>query len=315
MRTNDAMRRLLGDVDVRELGIDDVPGGLRSVLERGWTATGDGAYLLRGFLDGYVGDLDAFQDVVALETAVNGRAVTDFDLPLKDRHRRRPLLRRAFAFALSGLAAAEDQGLRGMRAHVSLSRAATEERPLTAHVTFCGVHPGLPPYLADPETAQGAVAELSVSDLPRQRAEVRRSPETVSLLASDGCGRGEELQLTLSDHGPPFRVEVTRESGARTTYEGNTYGICLAKLQLDMEDEGLQLCCQGARPDTMSSSLLHASGGRHLYLVDPVAKKITDELVDIFDPAPYEAVATYAEQRKAFFDFTGMTDSGWQMPR
>ncbi|MFF2376353.1 hypothetical protein ACFVUW_18420 [Streptomyces xiamenensis] len=70
------MRRLVGDVGIRGLGIDDVPDGLRSVLERGWTATGDGAYLLRGFLDGYVGDLDAFRDVVALETAVNGRAVT-----------------------------------------------------------------------------------------------------------------------------------------------------------------------------------------------------------------------------------------------
>ncbi|MFI9464260.1 hypothetical protein [Streptomyces xiamenensis] len=111
MKTNDAMRRLVGDVGIRGLGIDDVPDGLRSVLERGWTATGDGAYLLRGFLDGYVGDL------------------------------------------------------------------------------------------------------------------------------------------------------------------------------------------------------------RHLYLVDPGAKKVTDELVDIFDPAPYEAVTTYAEQRKAFFAFTGMTDSGWQMPR
>jgi hypothetical protein len=154
--------------------------------------------------------------------------------------------------------------------------------------------------------------ELPMALIAEREIEV---DESVSLVASDGGGRGEELRLVLSDHGPPFRVEVTRESGARTTYEGNTYGICLAKLQLDMEDEGLQLCCQGARPDTMSSSLLHASGGRHLYLVDPGAKKVTDELVDIFDPAPYEAVTTYAEQRKAFFAFTGMTDSGWQMPR
>ncbi|MGW7294228.1 hypothetical protein ACWGIB_17805 [Streptomyces xiamenensis] len=285
------------------------------MLERGWTTTLHGAYLLRGFLDGYVGDLDAFQDVIALETAVNGGAVTEVDLPLEDRHRRRPLLRRAFAFALSGLATAEDQGLRGMRAHISLSRAVTEERPLTAHVTFCGSHPGLPPYPADPDRVESAVAELSVADLPQRRDAVRRSPETVSLVASDGAGRREELNVTLSDHGPPFRVGVARESGVRTTYEGNTYGICLAKLQLDMEDEGLLVCCQGNRPDTMSSSLLHASGGRHLYLVDPEAGKVTDELVDIFDPAPYEAVTTYAEQRKAFFAFTGMTDSGWQMPR
>ncbi|MGW6696146.1 hypothetical protein ACWF62_20535, partial [Rhodococcus sp. NPDC054953] len=65
-----------------------MPDVLRPVLEHGWTTTHDGAYLLCGFLDGYVGDLDAFRDVVALETAVNGRAVTDFDLPLEDRHRR-----------------------------------------------------------------------------------------------------------------------------------------------------------------------------------------------------------------------------------
>jgi hypothetical protein len=138
--------------------------------------------------------------------------------------------------------------------------------------------------------------------------------EKVLIEASDGGERQESLTVTISHGGPPFTIEATRQ-GTSTIYRGNAYFICLAKLQMDLYDEGLLLCCQGSRPDITSSSGLHASGGREMYLFDPETKQLTGELVDIFDPAPYEAVATPAEQRRAFFAFSGLKDTGWQMPR
>ncbi|MFG2737372.1 hypothetical protein ACGFX7_21455 [Streptomyces harbinensis] len=133
-------------------------------------------------------------------------------------------------------------------------------------------------------------------------------------MASDTRGKREVLRIVLSSMGPPFRIEVTRRSGS-STYEGGAYFICLAKLQRDMYEEGMLLCCQGSRPDITSSSMLKASGGRQMYVFDPETGELTGELVDIFAPAPYEAVATPDEQRAAFFAFSGIEDRGWQMPR
>lgn len=53
-------------------------------------------------------------------------------------------MRRAFAFAYAALARAREQGF-AVLAYVSISRADTDEAPLTAHVTMCGVHPELLP--------------------------------------------------------------------------------------------------------------------------------------------------------------------------
>ncbi|MCK1815416.1 hypothetical protein MTQ13_14190 [Streptomyces sp. XM4011] len=165
MKTNDPMRRMLAGIDLGTLDGSDISAAHQQVIEEGWTATDDGALLLRGLLERYSGDLHAFHDVVALESAVNGRGVVDWDLPMDDARRRQPLVRRAFDFAYAALARAREQGF-AVLAYVSISRADTDEAPLTAHVTMCGVHPELPPYLADPASATEAVAEIGHADLP-----------------------------------------------------------------------------------------------------------------------------------------------------
>ncbi|WP_259453674.1 hypothetical protein [Streptomyces ginkgonis] len=160
---------MLTGIDLGELDSGDLSAAHRQVIEDGWTKTDDGALLLRGLLERYAGDLHAFHDVVALESAVNGRGVVDWDLPMDDARRRQPLVRRAFAFAYAALARAREQGF-AVLACVSISRADTDEAPLTAHVTMCGVHPELPPYLADPASATEAVAEIGHADLPPRGA-------------------------------------------------------------------------------------------------------------------------------------------------
>ncbi|MFG2737371.1 hypothetical protein ACGFX7_21450 [Streptomyces harbinensis] len=165
MRTTDPMRRILTDIDLGKLDGGDVSAAHQQVVEEGWTKTDEGALLLHGLLEQYSGNLHAFHDVLALEAAVNGRGVVDWDLPMEDARRRQPLVRRAFAFAYAALARAREQGF-AVLAYVSVSRADTDEAPLTAHVTWCGVHPELPPYLADPASAREAVAEIGHADLP-----------------------------------------------------------------------------------------------------------------------------------------------------
>ncbi|AGK78236.1 hypothetical protein SFUL_3305 [Streptomyces microflavus DSM 40593] len=79
-----------------------------------------------------------YLDRLAEETTVNGRGMTDYDLPAAP-HERTPLLvRRCLAYACACLRdAREEFGDGEVKAYVSLSFADTEEGLLTSNVTFC----------------------------------------------------------------------------------------------------------------------------------------------------------------------------------
>ncbi|MGW7356609.1 hypothetical protein ACWGI0_08145 [Streptomyces sp. NPDC054802] len=166
VRSNRQMADLLADADLTGLSVRDIPPMFREVVERGWAVTGSGARVLVDLLPDE--DRSCF-DRLAEETTVNGRGMTDHDLPPgAGRERAEVLLRRSMAYIGACLRSAEKEfGDRQVRAYLSLSLGGTDDDLLTAHVTFCTPRPDTPPYIAGLEQVRdAAVAEVSVEDCP-----------------------------------------------------------------------------------------------------------------------------------------------------
>ncbi|MFF4385369.1 hypothetical protein ACFY0G_01045 [Streptomyces sp. NPDC001552] len=149
MEMNRSMARLLGRVDTEGITPDEAPPGFLRIAEGGWEVTPRGAHVLSALKSAPPGP---FSDVVHEEYTVNGRGMTDYDLPPSGEDREARLLRRCLAYARIALLRAD--ALRStveISAYVSLSYGGLADDHLTANVTFCGDHPGVRPYAADLE--------------------------------------------------------------------------------------------------------------------------------------------------------------------
>ncbi|MGW2815019.1 hypothetical protein [Streptomyces sp. NPDC001415] len=166
MQTNTAMAGLLARTDVSGLGPDDVPELFRDVVRQGWTTSAGGARLLTALVATTHG---TYVDAVQEEYSVNGRGMSDEGLPAAGPERAQGLLRRCLAYARLALRRAHDQfGDTRVKGYVSLSTGGFYEDTVTAYVTFCAEHPGLPRYLGPIEGyEEEAVAELALSDFEK----------------------------------------------------------------------------------------------------------------------------------------------------
>ncbi|MEU5535288.1 hypothetical protein [Streptomyces sp. NPDC020362] len=139
----------------------DVPAPFRDVVRAGWVLD-DGALVLAELRSGYVGaGRSGFTDVIHYEATVNGRGMTDYDLPRGGPERARTLLCRSVGYARPALAAVPQGCEWPVLAYVSLSEGGSTDDLLTAHVTFCTERPGVAPYVADLESCREALMELS----------------------------------------------------------------------------------------------------------------------------------------------------------
>lgn len=158
------MSELLGTVEphARE---EDVPDQFRAVTHAGWTVDGD-AQLLSALQSGYSGSGRAqFEDAVHYEATVNGRGMTDYDLPASGPERLAALLRRSLGYACTALLTVPPGSPWPTLAYISLSGGGLHDASLTAHVTFCSRRPDVPPYLGDLESyEEEALIELSQED-------------------------------------------------------------------------------------------------------------------------------------------------------
>lgn len=163
MRSNAEMRALLRETDTTGLGPGDIPPGFREVVARGWSLTPAGGRVLTALvLVGLPGRLDR----LAEEATVNGRGMTDYDLPAATEERTPLLVRRCLAYVSACLYGAQEYfGDAAVRAYVSCSHADTPQALLTSNVTFCTPRPDVLPYISGLESVKGAaVAEFSVGD-------------------------------------------------------------------------------------------------------------------------------------------------------
>ncbi|MER7700779.1 hypothetical protein [Streptomyces sp. NPDC096095] len=157
------MREILRAADVTGLSDQDIPPLFREVVGRGWSVTPGGGRVLSDLRPEAPG---RYVDRLAEETTVNGRGMTDYDLPAAPDERTPLLVRRCLAYVCACLRKAQEEfGDTDVQAYVSLSFAETDEGPLTSNVTFCTPLPGVRPYIPRLEDVKGtAVAEISVED-------------------------------------------------------------------------------------------------------------------------------------------------------
>ncbi|MFD4025599.1 hypothetical protein ACFWRV_19095 [Streptomyces sp. NPDC058576] len=157
------MREILRTTDVTDLSDRDIPPMFREVVDRGWSVTAAGGRVLTDLRPETPG---VYVDRLAEETTINGRGMTDHDLPAAPDERTTLLVRRCLAYVCACLRKAEEE-FRDTRvkAYVSLSFADTEEALLTSNVVFCTPLPDVRPYIPDLEAVtDAAVAEISLED-------------------------------------------------------------------------------------------------------------------------------------------------------
>ena len=90
--------------------------------------------------------------------------------------------------------------------------------------------------------------------------------------------------------------DVSARGQARDLFEA------LAVARRELEVQGVQLACNGARLDVWPSGMLRQAGyGRRAYVLTVPPTAVRPSAVDIFEPAPKSSVlATVDEQREWF---------------
>ncbi|MEU0620847.1 hypothetical protein ABZ329_08370 [Streptomyces rubiginosohelvolus] len=157
------MREILRTTDLTGLSDQDIPPMFHEVMERGWSLTAAGGRVLTDLIPDVPG---TYADRLSEETTINGRGMTDYDLPAAPDERTPLLVRRCLAYVCSCLRKAQEE-FRDTRvkAYVSLSFADTEDALLTSNVTFCTPLPDVRPYIPDLEAVMdAAIAEISLED-------------------------------------------------------------------------------------------------------------------------------------------------------
>ena len=83
---------------------------------------------------------------------------------------------------------------------------------------------------------------------------------------------------------------------------------CLSSIRRKLEEIGLLLCCQGARPNVHPSGMSRQmSGGRKAYAWPAGGRATQDDLVDILDHADCQEVSTLDEQSQFLKNRYGWT--------
>ena len=116
----------------------------------------------------------------------------------------------------------------------------------------------------------------------------------VTIAGSSGI---QGATLSLSNVGSYCLLTLKLADGRIWTATEPDYFECLVSIRRSLEKNDLAICCQGARKDVWASGMARDMGaGLRAYVLKEGRNASVDDLVDIFDPAPAEVVATVAEQ-------------------
>jgi hypothetical protein len=116
---------------------------------------------------------------------------------------------------------------------------------------------------------------------------------------------GEQLLWTLSRQRPAgtdlYALRLTDDQGRVWEASGGDVFAALTNLRLQLEPEGVQICCNGARRNAWASGMQRdMASGLAVYLLQ-LGQHGGPPFARTLDPAPCDECGTVAEQR-AFFE-------------
>jgi hypothetical protein len=127
--------------------------------------------------------------------------------------------------------------------------------------------------------------------------------KTLKIVSASGQIR--EVAFCIS-RGDPCVVETGEYDNRKLRAEASDLFDCLVKIRLDLELEGAKILCNGARLDAFPSPMARdMGGGRKVYLLRMGEPAQLENLVNTFDEAPIEKIASVAEQKKFYLDWLG----------
>ena len=101
---------------------------------------------------------------------------------------------------------------------------------------------------------------------------------------------------------PPWEVSLRAPYLEGRTFRGTDLFAALQSLRGELEGLGIIICCNGARKDAWPSSMSRdMHGAQRLYVLRKGEPGDLQSLVEIFDDASLDVVATVREQRE-FYD-------------
>jgi len=119
------------------------------------------------------------------------------------------------------------------------------------------------------------------------------------LTAVDASGSSFQVATRVSDDDGWFRLELDAPELGTRAAEASDVFECLCRIRVPLDHEGVRLCCNGARRDVWPSGMARdMGGGFRAYVLEIGRRASREDLVDIFDPAPIESIATVDEQRR-----------------
>jgi hypothetical protein len=98
-----------------------------------------------------------------------------------------------------------------------------------------------------------------------------------------------------------YRLRVALDNRSAVEAEAGDCFEALRLVRSQFEVDSVRLCCAGARRDVWASGMQRGMGqGLTAYVVSLPRTATRPSVVDIFEPAPLELIATVADQQEFF---------------
>lgn len=131
-----------------------------------------------------------------------------------------------------------------------------------------------------------------------------------SLPAKLPDGREESWIVEFTEEAP-WSVRLISANGDVHAGNGADLFESLKKARRALDERGIALCCNGARPNARPSPRLSADGGFLLYVIPRGRPAGMQDVVPLFSPAPSSEVGTVAEQDRCWQELSRRTGLLW----
>ncbi|MFI2430375.1 hypothetical protein [Streptomyces sp. NPDC018693] len=120
---------------------------------------------------------------------------------------------------------------------------------------------------------------------------------------------GAEQWIVHSSEEEPWTIRVVASDGRSYEAGGADLFLSLQEVRRQTEEQGVLLCCNGARVNARPSPQASAFGGGMVYLLPSLRNPGPEDLVPLLAPAPADQVGTVAEQEAFWSAYQSSTRS------